>query len=76
MYFRTRLKSHLRSTLRQGEEERMAKTLMLMVTAFTVAILPNFGVCILELLLTHKLYPMTQFKSWDVTAHVGMNAFG
>ena len=54
----------------------MAKTLMLMVTAFTVAILPNFGVCILELLLTHKLYPMTQFESWDVTAHVGMNAFG
>ena len=54
----------------------MAKTLMLMVTAFTIAILPNFGVCILELLLTHKLYPMTHLSAWDETTHVAMNAFG
>ena len=54
----------------------MAKTLMLMVTAFTFAILPTFCVLILELVFAHKLYPLTQFSSWDATVYYGMNAFG
>ena len=36
--YTARLQSNVRSINRIGEEERMAKTLMLMVIAFTVAI--------------------------------------